>query len=133
LAARRSQQIPIPTTVARAGTFSVTARLVGTDGTIWGQPVELTIRSTAYGVLTVVLIAVAGGVLLLMVVIRIVQRVRGRGRPDQPENAGPAVDSITAAANDPVEPDGSAGADPEQPADQPAPVPTGPGTTGGTS
>jgi len=121
LAARRTQQVRLPATVTRAGTFSVSARLVGTDGTIWGAPVELTIRSTAYGVLTVVLIAVAGGVLLLMVVIRIVQRVRGRGRQDKPVDDGPAVDSITAAANDPVEPDESAA----PPGDEPAPVSTG--------
>jgi hypothetical protein len=127
LAARRTQQVRLPATVTRAGTFSVSARLVGTDGTIWGQPVELTIRSTAYGVLTVVLIVVAGGVLLLMVVIRIVQRVRGRGRPDQPVDDVPALDSITAAANDPVEPDGSAGPGRALPAEQPAPATTGPG------
>ncbi len=134
LSARRTQQVRLPATVTRAGTFSVTARLVGTDGTVWGQPVELTIRSTAYGALTVILIAVAGGVLLLMVVIRIVQRVRGRGRPDKPVDDAPALDSITAAANDPVEPDGPDGPGLEQSNEQQAHVSTGPGEPhGGTS
>jgi hypothetical protein len=43
------------------------------------------VNSTAYGALTVILIAGAGGVLLLMVVLRIVQRVRGRA--DAPGDA----------------------------------------------
>ena len=133
LAARRTQQVRLPATVTRAGTFSVTARLLGTDGTVWGQPVGLTIRSTAYGIITVMLIAVAGGVLLLMVVIRIVQRVRGRARPGKPDDDGPALDSITAAANDPVEPEGTDEPAPDEPGppdDQSAPVSTGPGRPG---
>ena len=56
-------------------------QLVGADGVAWGPPVQLSVNSTAYGALTVILIAAAGGVLVVMVVLRIVQRVRGRGEP----------------------------------------------------
>jgi hypothetical protein len=125
LAARRTQLVRIPATVSRAGTFTVRAQLVGADGSVWGQPVELTIKSTAYGVLTVVLIAVAGAVLLLMVIIRIVQRVRGRGEEKKGSldgtTTGPAPDSIIAAANDPL--DDAPG--PPQPATVPS-APSGP-------
>jgi hypothetical protein len=97
--AGRSQQIKIPTEVTRSGQFQVTATLVGPDGVAWGSPVQLSVQSSAYGALTVVLIAVAGGVLVIMVALRIRQRLRGRqarlaaptgaGAPDHPE--GPAL------------------------------------------
>jgi len=76
--AGRSQQVKIPAEVSRSGQFQVSALLVGPDGTQWGPPVQLSVDSTAYGALTVVLIVVAGGVLVLMVALRIVQRLRAR-------------------------------------------------------
>ncbi len=103
ISAKRTKQVPIPTTVARSGTFQIGARLIGPDGRTWGTPVVLRITSTAYGALTVILVSVAGGVLLLMVIFRIAQRWRHRRRgPDDPPD-GPAPDSITAAANDATE------------------------------
>jgi hypothetical protein len=83
--AGRSQQVKIPAEVSRSGQFQVSAQLVGEDGTTWGPPVQLSVTSTAYGALTVILIAGAGGVLLLMVALRIVQRIRGRA--DAPGDA----------------------------------------------
>ena len=83
--AGRSQQVKIPAEVSRSGQFQVSAQLVGEDGTAWGPPVQLSVTSTAYGALTVILIAGAGGVLLLMVALRIVQRIRGRA--DAPGDA----------------------------------------------
>ena len=79
--AGRSQQVKIPAEVSRSGQFQVDAQLVGPDGTRWGQPVQLAVESTAYGALTVIIILVAGGVLALMIVLRIVQRLRGK--PDR--------------------------------------------------
>ncbi|HEY5879500.1 MAG TPA: DUF6049 family protein [Nakamurella sp.] len=76
--AGRSQQVKIPTEVTRSGQFQVTATLVGPDGVGWGSPVQLSVQSSAYGALTVVLMAVAGGVLVIMVALRIRQRLRGR-------------------------------------------------------
>ncbi len=61
--AGRSQQVKIPTQVTRSGQFQVTASLIGPDGVPWGTPVQLTVQSSAYGALTVVLIVGAGGVL----------------------------------------------------------------------
>ncbi len=95
--AGRSQQVKIPTQVTRSGQFQVTATLVGPDGTVWGSPVQLTVQSSAYGTLTVVLIAVAGGVLVIMVALRIRQRLRARrariaagGQVPPPAEPGPA-------------------------------------------
>ncbi len=76
--AGRSQQVKIPTEVTRSGQFQVTATLVGVDGLAWGSPVQLTVQSSAYGALTVILMVVAGGVLVVMVALRIRQRLRAR-------------------------------------------------------
>ncbi len=76
--AGRSQQVKIPAEVTRSGQFQVDAQLVGADGVPWGPPVQLSVESTAYGALTVILIIVAGGVLVLMVALRIIQRLRGK-------------------------------------------------------
>jgi hypothetical protein len=76
--AGRSQQVRIQTEVTRSGQFQVTATLVGTDGIAWGSPVQLSVESSAYGALAVILMAVAGGVLVVMVALRIRQRWRGR-------------------------------------------------------
>ncbi len=76
--AGRAQQVKIPAEVTRSGQFQVDAQLVGPDGVAWGPPVQLSVESTAYGALTVIIIIVAGGVLVLMVALRIVQRLRGK-------------------------------------------------------
>src|SRR4029079_13190611 len=77
--AGRSQQVRIPAEVSRSGQFQVSAQLVGADGAAWGAAVQLSVNSTAYGALTVILIVGGGGILLVMVALRIVQRIRGRG------------------------------------------------------
>ena len=60
------------------------AQLVGADGVAWGPPVQLSVESTAYGALTVIIIVVAGGVLVLMVALRIVQRLARTSRDTAP-------------------------------------------------
>ena len=87
--AGRSQQVKIPTQVTRSGQFQVTATLVGPDGVAWGAPVQLTVQSSAYGALTVILMVVAGGVLVIMVALRIRQRLRGRRARIAAGRAGP--------------------------------------------
>ena len=89
--AGRSQQVKIPAEVTRSGQFQVDAQLVGADGVAWGPPVQLSVESTAYGALTVIIIIVAGGVLVLMVALRIVQRLRGKPdtTPGLPRPRGP--------------------------------------------
>ena len=115
--AGRSQQFKIATEVVKAGKFPLNVQLRAANGAPWSAPVTITVSSSAYGTLTIVLIVVAGGALLLMVAIRIVQRVRQRGRPGDPSpdptsnpadtpdvlirSAPPAPDSILGAANAP--------------------------------
>ncbi|MET3807166.1 hypothetical protein ABIB25_004189 [Nakamurella sp. UYEF19] len=115
--AGRSQQFKIETEVVKAGRFQVRAQLLAADGADWNDPVTLTVSSSAYGTLTIILIAVAGGALFLMVVLRIVQRIRHRSDPPEGARGGAAVgagppdpDSIQAAANAPParEPDRTA-------------------------
>ncbi len=114
--AGRSQQFKIATEVVKAGKFPLNVQLRAADGSAWSAPVTITVSSSAYGTLTIVLIVVAGGALLLMVAIRIVQRIRHRGgagdaspdpasEPDVPNPAAfPAPDSILGAANAPPGP-----------------------------
>lgn len=113
IAAGRSQQFKINTNVVKAGRFQVETVLLAADGSAWRPATVITVNSSAYGTLTIVLIAVAGGALFLMVVLRIVQRVRGHGGPagykadghgfppGEHGGADPGPDSILATANQP--------------------------------
>ena len=76
--AGRSVPVTVPAHVARSGTFSIKAQLMTVDGHPWGSAVTLQVNSRAYGALTLVLLLVAGTVLVLMVVIRIIQRAGAR-------------------------------------------------------
>ncbi|HEY7816212.1 MAG TPA: DUF6049 family protein, partial [Nakamurella sp.] len=98
--AGRSQQVKIPTEVTRSGQFQVTATLIGPDGVAWGSPVQLSVQSSAYGALTVVLIAVAGGVLVIMVALRIRQRLRGRRARIAAASTPTGADSAARPAQD---------------------------------
>jgi len=93
----RTKQITIDTEVSRSGTFTVYAQLRGPSGATWGVAVPLTIASRAYGVLTLVLMLVAGGILVLMVVFRIHQRWRARQRRLADEAAGGGASAAIAA------------------------------------
>lgn len=86
----RSVPVKLATEVSRSGTFTVYAQLYAHGGTAWAGAVPLTIDSRAYGALTVILMSVAGGVLVLMVVWRLVQRLRGK--IDDPDDAVLAVE-----------------------------------------
>ena len=121
--AGQSRQFKIQTKVVKAGKFPVQVQLLAADGSSWSDPQTITVRSSAYGTLTVILIIVAGGALSLMVAIRIVQRIRGRYK-----NEGEPADLVTAgnqaqpaaSTDDAVEPPGGRG------------KPGGTGATGGT-
>lgn len=93
----RSVPLKLETEVSRSGTFTVYAQLLGSASVTWGEPVPLTIDSRAYGPLTIVMMAVAGGVLLFMVVWRIVQRLRGKAHDPEndviPSTAGTPTDT----------------------------------------
>ncbi len=111
--AGRTQQFKIDTNVVKAGKFVVYAQLLAADGSDWSDSAPVTVNSSAYGTLTIILIVVAGGALTLMVMIRIVQRVRHRNDPITVGTAGvaagavpgrsaPEPDSVQGAANEPV-------------------------------
>lgn len=137
----RSVPIKLDTEVSRSGTFTVYAQLSGPAGVQWSNAVPLIIDSRAYGALTVILMAVAGGVLVIMVVWRLVQRVRGHGRSpadalveDEPEGTDDAAHDDTPgehtdATADPAEPSHSSmqettppeGADAKPPTDEVTP------------
>ncbi|SDO72467.1 hypothetical protein SAMN04515671_1832 [Nakamurella panacisegetis] len=112
VAAGRSQQFRIESKVVKAGKFPVEAQLIAADGSAWGPPKTITVQSSAYGTLTLIIIAVAGGALFLMVVIRLFGRIRGRNRDvdGRPGNLRPGQTST----DDPV---GPTPVD-DQPADQ---------------
>ena len=96
----RAVLIRVPTTVSRSGTFAVTADLVAADGTTWSDPVHptrLTVSSSAYGTVTVVLVIVAGAVLLIMVALRITQRLQGRIDAEPPASEKELVEATGGA------------------------------------
>ncbi len=100
-----SHQFRIDASVVKAGRFQVHAQIQAADGSNWSAPTTITVSSSAYGALTIVLVAVAGGALTLMVAVRLVQRVRNRNNPDldgpgPTGNPDPEPDSILAAANE---------------------------------
>ncbi|HEY7813403.1 MAG TPA: DUF6049 family protein, partial [Nakamurella sp.] len=102
--AGRSVPVTVRAHVARSGTFSITAQLMTVDGRRWGAPVTLQVNSRAYGGLTLALLIVAGSVLVLMVVIRIVQRMRSR----RARGSGQAGDPETGGGEGPDAPDPAA-------------------------
>jgi hypothetical protein len=85
--------LKIPTRVQRAGTFQVNAVLLTPDGTQLGSSVPLSIHSTALGVVGVIITAVAIGVLVLALAVRVARRVRRRAtgptEPAEPTEPAP--------------------------------------------
>lgn len=98
--AGRSQQFRIQSEVSRAGSFTVLATLVGPGGAPWRPPSALSVTSSAYGTVTIVVIVLAGCVLLFMVVIRVRQRLKGTPDPDS-ESAAETDEPIVAEWGDP--------------------------------
>lgn len=66
----------IPAEVIRAGRFTVDARLSTPGGTPLGDTARLELNSTTYGIITVAVTGTAGGLLVLLVVVRIFRRIR---------------------------------------------------------
>lgn len=101
----RITPITLDTSVSRSGTFAVQVQMVSATGVEWGSTQRVTIDSRAYGGLTIALMVIAGGVLLLMVLWRIVQRIRGTAadpaneRVDEADLDGDAEPSETPPGN----------------------------------
>ncbi|MGD9990654.1 DUF6049 family protein [Pseudonocardia sp.] len=78
-------QVRVSAQVVRAGQFAVDAIVQTPRGDDLGPPTRLQVRSTAYGTVTVWLTVIAGALLVLLVIRRIVRRARDHpGRPDDP-------------------------------------------------
>ena len=99
LAPGQARQIKVDTRVNKSGTFDVQVELQTLDNVAWNAPSRITIKSNAYGVVILIVIWVAGGVLVVMVVFQLIQRFR-KTRTDGAVSAG----SETPAANGPPEP-----------------------------
>lgn len=79
----------IPAEVIRAGRFTVDMSLTTpSGGTELGDPTRLELTSTSYGIITVAVTGTAGGVLVLLVAIRIFRRVRTARARTNGEAAG---------------------------------------------
>lgn len=68
--------IKVATKVQRSGTFSVVAQIQTPEGQPLGESVKISVRSSAYGQVALIVTAVAFGLLLLMIGRRYVQRIK---------------------------------------------------------
>jgi len=89
--AQSSRSPLVPAEVIRAGRFTVDATLTTQGGTKLGSAARLELTSTSYGVITVAITGVAGGVLVVLVVFRLFRRVRAAraGSKDSNETGVP--------------------------------------------
>ncbi|MEV4750381.1 DUF6049 family protein [Streptosporangium sp. NPDC049248] len=76
----QSQTIRIPMTSTASGQTTVTVQLTTDDGRKYGKPVELTVRTTGYTGVALVIVGAALVVMLAAVVLRVLRR-RGGRRP----------------------------------------------------
>ncbi|WP_051399488.1 DUF6049 family protein [Haloechinothrix halophila] len=79
LAPESSVNLRVPAEAMRAGRFTVDVSLSTPGGTPLGRPTRFQLASTEYGVVTVIVTAVAGGALLLLAGRRIHRRLRSNG------------------------------------------------------
>lgn len=82
-------QVRVSAQVTRSGVFSVDAGLLTPDGVALGPDTRLRVRSTVYGTVTVWLTAIAGGVLVVLVVRRVLRRLRPAAAPGPSGGPGP--------------------------------------------
>ncbi|GAA2891488.1 DUF6049 family protein [Streptosporangium fragile] len=70
--------IPVQMTATASGQTTVTVQLTTADGRKYGVPVELTVRTTGYTGIALVIVGAALAVMLAAVVLRVLRRRRGR-------------------------------------------------------
>ncbi|MGJ6966998.1 DUF6049 family protein [Streptosporangium sp. G11] len=76
----QNQTIRIPMTSTASGQTTVTVQLTTDDGRKYGKPIELTVRTTGYTGVALVIVGAALVVMLAAVVLRVLRR-RGGRRP----------------------------------------------------
>ena len=74
-------QVEVEVKAASAGTFPVRLALYSQDGLSLGDPAQVLVRSTKYGVFATIFTIAALSVLGLAVLIRAGRRIFGRRRP----------------------------------------------------
>jgi hypothetical protein len=84
--ANQKRTLNIPTRTERSGRIQVRAVLLTPNNARLGQPVSLTVRSTALGAIGVIITIAAGVVLALALLVRFARRF-GRRRPTPPGGA----------------------------------------------
>lgn len=93
--------ITVPATVERSGSFQIIAGIVTPDNTSLGSSVELTVRSTAYGAVALIVTGAAFALLLALFARRWVRRIKARRAAAEaaaaPAEPGPAdlEDTVT--------------------------------------
>ncbi len=80
IAPARRSVIEVPATVERPGEFRVTAAIFTPAGNTLGEPVLVTVRSSVYGGLALIITSAAGGLLVLLIGLRLVRRIRAGRR-----------------------------------------------------
>lgn len=89
--ANSRKQVSIPTKVNRIDKFRVAVTLTAPDGSQLGSPIELNVRSTALGGITKLMTVLAGTVLVIALVVRLVRRLRRGYDKELPHTVGAAT------------------------------------------
>lgn len=76
--------ITVPATVERPGEFRVTSAISTPAGGTLGEPVRLTVRSTVYGGIALIITIGAGALLILLFSLRLLRRLRSGPDPRGP-------------------------------------------------
>ncbi|MBA3252206.1 MAG: hypothetical protein H0T66_18330 [Geodermatophilaceae bacterium] len=84
--------IEVPATVERPGEFRVTSAIFTPAGGTLGEPVRLTVRSTVYGGVALMITIAAGGLLVLLIGRRAFRRIRYGRPPETPPVMAPPVE-----------------------------------------
>ncbi|HEU5265495.1 MAG TPA: DUF6049 family protein [Jatrophihabitans sp.] len=87
--ARTKRTLHLPTEISRTGRIAIEAQLLTPDAQPIGANVQLTVHSTALGIVGVVITIVAGAVLIIALVLRFARRLRHRERPVTPTPSEP--------------------------------------------
>jgi hypothetical protein len=77
---RSTVQVRLPTHFDRTGRIEIQVQLSTPTDLPLGQPITLSVRSTALGTIGIVITAVAGVVLVVALIVRAVRRLRRRAR-----------------------------------------------------
>ena len=78
--ANRQTTVDVHATAKTSGVFPLTVQLLTPSGQKYGSPVQLFVRSTVYGTITLVITGAATALLLIAVAIRLIRRARAARR-----------------------------------------------------